>query len=366
MSAISTVIGPSREAGAVPRVPALPSRREMLRLRALARFARLTRWEFWPSWAVYLPLMPYILWLALRHRGLGVCTHANPAIPFGGIVGESKWAILQLLPQRWVVPTAYLPPAPPRRRAETLERIVRERGWAWPIILKPDVGQRGAGVRRIASPDAARAYFQEQPMGGAVLAQQLHPGPFEAGVFFYRLPGETRGRILSITDKRFPVVRGDGRSTVRTLVWRHPRYRAQAEVLLEQLGARAETVPAEGEAVAIGHIGNHCRGTMFLDGAHLITPALEAAVSAIASEAHGFFFGRFDVRYSDPAEFAAGRGFQVVELNGLSSESTNMYDPGHGYWQGQRILRSQWRIAYRIGAEVLARGSGVQSTSRGE
>jgi hypothetical protein len=323
-----------------------------------AFLTRLTHWEFWPSWVTYAPLVPYILWLGVRHWRVGgvmACTHANPGIPLGGIVGESKWDILQLLPAESIVPCALITPGPLDERLAHLNQVVRERAWTWPIVLKPDVGQRGQGVCIIAGPAEARKYLARRP--GRVLAQAYHPGPFEAGVFFVRLPTEHRGRIFSITDKRFPTVVGDGRSTIRALVWRHPRYRVQARAHLANLGARTDEIPAAGERVKLGDIGNHCRGSLFLDGSHLITPGLTKAIDQIAQRAAGFFFGRFDIRYSDPEALKRGEGFRIVELNGLLSESTNIYDPGTSFWSAQRTLREQWRLAFAVGACCRSAGT---------
>ena len=64
------------------------------RARLGARVARWRRWEFWPSWVVNAPVALWIAMLAVRHRGLLVFTAANPAIEDGGVVGESKSAIL--------------------------------------------------------------------------------------------------------------------------------------------------------------------------------------------------------------------------------------------------------------------------------
>jgi membrane protein DedA with SNARE-associated domain len=39
--------------------------------RAFAGFLlRKVRWEFWPPWAAYIPLAPYLVYLACRHRSL--------------------------------------------------------------------------------------------------------------------------------------------------------------------------------------------------------------------------------------------------------------------------------------------------------
>lgn len=323
---------------------------ELLRCRLAARASRLLRWEYWPAWAIYLPLIPYVSCLAIRHRAITLCTLANPGIPLGGLVGESKWDILRLLPQEAIVPTTFIGPAPIAERMAALEATVRDKGWVWPIILKPDVGERGKGVCLIRDRTAAYRYLQQQP--AAVLAQSYHPGPYEAGVFYVRLPSEAEGQIFSITDKRFPAVTGDGLSSIRSLVWRHPRYRVQANVLLSRLADEADRVPDAGEQVKLGFAGNHCRGSMFLDGAAFITPELTAAINTIANRTPGFYFGRFDIRYSCPDAFKAGRDFRIVELNGLLSESTNIYDPDMGFLKAQAVLRRQWRWAYRIGHAI--------------
>lgn len=319
-----------------------------------ARLARVWRWEFWPAWVFYLPLVPWYACLAARHRGLTVWTAANPGLPAGGVVGESKAGILARLPAEWTVPTLLVPPGDPGERARLALAAVGERRWAYPLVLKPDAGQRGAGVKLCRDAADVEKYLGANP--DAVIAQPYHPGPFEAGVFYYRLPGEEAGRIFSVTDKVFPVLVGDGRSTLEELVWRHPRYRMQAGTFLARHAADRDRVLLPGERLPLAMAGNHCQGTLFRDGGHLVTPALERRIDAIARAFGGFHFGRFDVRYTDQAEFRAGRGFAVVELNGATSESTNLYDPSWPLWRAYRTLFRQWDLAFRIGAANRRRG----------
>lgn len=328
---------------------------EGLREESASPFARLSRWEFWPSWAVYAPLAPYIAWLGVQHGGLTVCTACNPAIPQGGIVGESKSEILGLLPREWVAPFTLIQPGAPGQRAAAIGAFIEERHCGWPVVLKPDRGERGEGVRIVGSAAEAAAYLEAQP--DRVIAQVYHPGPFEAGVFYVRDPRAAHGFVFSITDKRFPFVIGDGRATVADLIHAHPRFCRQRTAHLAALGNRAGEIPARGERVQITRLGNHCRGTMFLDGRELITPGLAEAFERIVASTRGVNFGRFDVRYSDAAEFGRGRGFSIIEFNGLLSESTNIYDPGFGYWRAQRVLREQWRLAFEVGRGNIARGA---------
>ena len=51
-------------------------------------------WEFWSIRVFYFPVVIYVFWLGIKNGGLNVFTCANPAIPAGGFVGESKKEIL--------------------------------------------------------------------------------------------------------------------------------------------------------------------------------------------------------------------------------------------------------------------------------
>lgn len=325
--------------------------------RVRAAVSRVWRWEFWPMWLFYLPMLPWVAYLAIRHRGLTLPTAANPGIPHGGVVGESKFEILNRLPAASIVPSALIPAAARGDRIAQLQEIMRTLRWSFPLILKPDVGQRGAAVKLVRSVEDATAYLAANP--AAVLAQVYHPGPCEAGVFYYRLPNDTVGRVLSITDKVFPELEGDGRLTVEELIWRHERFAMQAERFLKRHAAQRHRVLAAGERLRLAIAGNHCQGTLFRDGEALRTAALEAAFDAIARHYDGFFFGRFDVRYSDASSFREGRDFAIVELNGVASESTNLYDPDWSIWRAYRMLATQWQLLFAIGRANADRGARV-------
>jgi membrane protein DedA with SNARE-associated domain len=317
------------------------------RCRLRARIARLWRWEFWPTWLFYLPVVPWIGWLMLRYRSLTVWTAANPGMPQGGVVGESKFDILSQLHQEWVVPSALLMPGDGPSRRQRFQEIMKSKGWLFPLILKPDVGQRGAGLKLARCLADVADYLATEP--AAVIVQAYHPGPYEAGIFYVRVPGEPVGRIFSVTDKQFPVLVGDGHSTVEQLIWRHPRFRMQARTFLTRHKADSDHVLAAGEPFRLAVAGNHCQGTLFRDGAHLITPELERRIDVIARQFGGFCFGRFDVRYRNEDVFKAGRDLAIVELNGVTSESTNIYDPGRSIFAAYRTLYAQWSLLFQIG-----------------
>ena len=322
-----------------------------------SRWRRLTRWEFWPRWAFYPPVVLYILWLALRHRSLLVFTAVNPAIPGGGFVGESKSAILRGLagsPERvapWALITADLAPAARVAAARAFQATLAT---AWPLVLKPDIGERGSGVAITRSEAEVEAYLARAT--GDTIVQAFAPG-VEFGVFYLRHPGEPMGRIFSITEKRLPTLTGDGSAPLEELILRDERALCMAPFHFRRHAARLTWVPAAGEVVPLVELGTHSRGAVFHDGGWVATPALAAAIDRMSQGYEGFWFGRYDIRTADVAAFQRGEGFQVVELNGATAEATSIYDPANSLAAAYGTLFTQWRLLFAIAAANVARGA---------
>jgi len=323
----------------------------------LSRWRRLTRWEFWPRWAFYPPVVLYVLWLALKHRGLRLFTAVNPAIPGGGFVGESKARILEGLAHApdlvaaWELIPASLTPS---ERVDRVAAFQAARGGEWPLVLKPDVGERGSGVAVVRSQAEVESYLTRA--GGDTIVQAYAPG-VEFGVFYVRHPLEPVGRIFSITDKRFPAVTGDGERDLETLILADDRAVCMAPFYLRRHAARLGEVLPAGERFPLVELGTHCRGAAFYDGAWIRTPALEAAIDRVSQGFEGFYFGRYDIRTPSPQDVQQGRNFKIVELNGATAEATHIYDPANGLLTAYRVLFEQWRILLQIAAANRRRGA---------
>ena len=91
-----------------------------------------------------------------------------------------------------------------------------------------------------------------------------------------------------------------------------------------------------------------------------VTPGLTRTIDAIAKGFDGFHFGRFDVRYTHPDDLENG-DFKIIELNGITSESTNIYDPDRSLAAAYRTLYAQWRTLFEIGAANRKRGVAIAS-----
>jgi membrane protein DedA with SNARE-associated domain len=329
---------------------------------ASARFAvfseKMRRWEFWPAWLFYIPVAGFCAWLGIRFRGLGLPTVANPSQKNGGIVGESKSEILRTLMETSpeLTADAYLIPVGNEwQRYSRLREICDENVIEFPFVLKPDTGQRGAGFKKIKSFDEARGYLAK--VSAPLVVQRYVPGPKEAGIFYYRLPGEGRGNMFGITRKEFPTVVGDGVRTLRELVEADPRARLISQTYLKRFEGAADEVLEAGKILRLVEAGNHCQGCIFLDGADLLTEELREVFDGISRKLPGFFVGRYDIRYESDSELRAGQNFKIIELNGAASEATNIYDSSNSLWSAYTTLYRQWEIVYRIGAENRRRGN---------
>jgi membrane protein DedA with SNARE-associated domain len=325
--------------------------------RFLTRLSRWRHWEFWPAWMFYPPVGIYCAWLALKYRGLTVVTAANPGIFSGGMVGESKMATLKELfstSPEFTAEAELIVGDTLAARLRSLDAIRTRLGLNYPFILKPDVGQRGAGIKLIRSAEQAEAYLRQT--SAPLVAQRYAPGPLEAGIFYYRFPHEASGHIFAITEKLFPVLVGDGKSTVTELVWRDPRARFMGDKYLQRFSERQGEVLPVGEELKLVEAGNHAQGCIFRDGMRLCTPELESRMDEISQKLTGFFIGRYDVRYASDEDLRSGGNFQIIELNGAASEATSIYDARNSIFAAYRTLFQQWDLVFAIGAANRTRG----------
>lgn len=84
--------------------------------------------------------------------------------------------------------------------------------------------------------------------------------------------------------------------------------------------------------------------------------ALERVIDEISQRLSGFFIGRYDIRCESEKDLKDGRNFQIVELNGATSEATSIYDARNSLFSAYRTLFRQWRLVFAIGAMNRAKG----------
>lgn len=321
--------------------------------------------EWIPPGLFYLPLMAGWFMRGVRQGSLTLPTAANPAIPTGGMWGESKSAYFDdIAPHQRGAVAPYAVMAPEGNGGDIVRalRLLAARGIAFPVVAKPDIGWHGYGVRRLRDEAALDGYLAQYPAGVDLILQQYVPYPGEAAVLYARRPGEY-GRIRSLTLRYFPHVVGDGRSCLGELIRRDPRTRWKSRLHFGQdrthRGPSPEAmqrIPARGEVVQIALIGNQRAGGLYIDGRKYLTAALEQRFDAIARSMTEFHYGRFDIRFESVEALMRGDNFSILEINGIGGEAIDCWDPRMTVLGTYRRLFEEQRLLFEIGAINRARG----------
>ncbi|MGB3465863.1 MAG: hypothetical protein WBA74_11355 [Cyclobacteriaceae bacterium] len=322
---------------------------------------KLKRWEYWPFDILYIPVYPYFTWQIIKRRSFFFFTASNPSIDFGGMLGEKKSEIFDLIPEKYLPVTIKLPSG---TDAEYVTDLMTDHHLTYPVILKPDIGERGWMVRKINSDRELQSYLDEVQVD--FLLQEFVDLPLELGVFYYRFPDEQEGRVSSIVAKEMLYITGDGHQTVLQLIENKPRARFQLDALKAAYDEDflKKTLPA-GERLELVSIGNHCKGTKFLDGNSWIDSSLNKAVDTLAKSIPDFYFGRFDLRCSSIEELRELKNFKIMELNGAGAEPAHIYQPGYSLLKAYRAIYHHIRVLSKISFLNKKRGISYWSTAQG-
>lgn len=314
--------------------------------------------ERMPKWLICVPLTLQWLWLAIRYHSLTLPSAANPNVTSGGLIGEGK---LEYFDTMGSVARALTAPScgvlavhPPD--ATALQQAICAAQLAFPLIAKPNLGLCGYGVRRLDDETALLVYIAAFPEGETVVLQQYLPAEGEAGIFYARDPVSGVGQITGLALRYFPRVVGDGQHTLGELMALDARTQRLLNTPHHEFNHDRSRVPAVGEVVRLSTIGSTRVGGLYRNGADSITPALTAAVDAIAQDMTNFNFGRFDVRFDTLEALAAGQGFTIMEVNGAGSEAIQAWDPDISLWAGLQMIFAKQALLFSIGHAQRAQG----------
>jgi hypothetical protein len=313
---------------------------------------KLTKWEFWPFWLFYTPIYFYWIWLSIRARSFVFFSAANPLMELGGFGGYSKYNIIKQFPSELIPKTVFVNSA--TSDPDELLKQIKSQELSFPLIIKPDVGERGWKVEKINHSQEFIAYLTRNRQ--KLLIQEYISYPLEFGIMYHRLPGQTYGYITSVVQKEFLSVTGDGKSTLQELFSQFTRTKYHLPMLLKLYKDKLAEVLQLGEVLELVSIGNHARGTTFLNANHLITPGLVKVFDRISRTIDGFYFGRYDIRVPNLEDLYAGRNIKILELNGANSEPAHIYDPQMLILHAYKHLFRHWHILYDVSMQNHKKG----------
>ncbi|MGQ9620761.1 MAG: DedA family protein, partial [Bacteroidales bacterium] len=107
-----------------------------------------------PNNILYIPIGLRWLWLALKYRSLTLPSVSNPMIETGGFMGESKASVLDMVgkdAKEWLAEYILFHnnDAGVDKNFQRALEAMKEKGIDFPVVVKPDIGWNGYGVRFI-------------------------------------------------------------------------------------------------------------------------------------------------------------------------------------------------------------------------
>lgn len=311
------------------------------------------KWEFWPFWFFYIPIYPYWFYLSLKARSLVFFSAANPLMEMGGFSNYSKYNVLRQIPAEFC-PKMLLLSAKSYSDHE-LAQAITSANLHFPLIAKPDRGERGKKVCKIHSLAELRKHLSAHPKDSFIL-QELIDLPLEFGIMYHRLPANGEAAITSIVQKQFLSIKGNGKDKVGDLLKAHHRAHLFYPHIRKHYPEKLDIIPAPGEILELEPIGNHSRGTIFLDARHLNNQTLLEVFDQLSQQIEGFYFGRYDLRAASIEDLYQGK-FKILELNGVNSEPAHIYDPQMPLWAAYRHLFKHWYWLYQVSTQSHTLGN---------
>ena len=269
----------------------------------------------------------------------------------GGMFGESKYDVLKKVPSRYTAITTLV--QTPCKKDDVINAMENQ-GLKLPVIFKPDLGERGFMVQRINTDSDIDNYLSK--MKYSFMIQELIDLPLEFGIFYLRYPSQQKGRVTSVVMKEMLSVTGDGVSTLAILIQRKDRAKLQWETLKKIYSSQLNEIVPKDKTIELVSIGNHCLGTKFLDGSHLINDRLSATFDEMSKQIEGFYFGRFDLRCTSVEDLYNGN-VKILELNGCGAEPAHIYHPGYSVFKAINVLLTHWKNIFLIARENAERGT---------
>ncbi|MGV4460001.1 hypothetical protein ACQ1Q5_00540 [Ornithobacterium rhinotracheale] len=297
---------------------------------------KIIRYEYWPVWIFYAAFVPAYFWFSLKNRDLLYFCKTNPSLKNGGFFGYSKSQIQRYIPQEF------------RAKEQIIDQEKKLILTKFPMIAKPDVGERGKGVIRLNNQSELNDFLAQLNENQKFILQEYIDLPKEFGVFYCKYPKDEHGQILGITGKEFLTFYGNGKQTLREFIQQNERAFFRKKYLENKFSAILDKVLPKGKTILLEPIGNHNRGTRFFDASHLATQELLTQIEKVIRQIPQYSYGRLDVKAESDEALSQGN-FKVIEVNGVNSEPTHIYDKNYSllkaYCKVYKTLNHQSNIA---------------------
>jgi len=285
----------------------------------------------------------YGFFLAIKARSFSYFTAANPGMAFGGAYGTDKSKILNSLSPQYFTKAIFVKKG---KTASDIIELMQKNNIIFPVVSKPNVGERGRGVEKIDHEIDLDNYLKT--IKEDLIIQEFVAYPIELGVFYHRFPNSSRDGISSVVMKEFLSITGNGHDGFGKLISQNFRAKSRIKYLKNRYAGKWDRIIPEGISLKVEPIGNHNRGTKFLDGKHLINDKLVEVFREISKPLDGYYYGRFDIKVLSIKDLYEGKNIKVLEINGTNSEPAHIYDPDYSLLKAYKDIIKHMDIIYQI------------------
>ena len=321
---------------------------------------KIFNWELWNFYVLYAPVSVVWFWYCLRSWSVWFFSSSNPTITFGGFEGEGKKEMYDQLPPHLVPRTIYI--MHDLTYQEVIQKV-RDAGFNYPFIVKPDIGMKGMLFRKIESEEQLVRYHERIPV--EYIVQDLVELPVEVSVFYYRYPDQQKGTVSGFIHKELLQVKGNGESTLKELIQQHPRAKFRMDEMEHRHGHRFNRVIPQDEIFYLSYAGNHNRGAHFTNLHKEIDEDLQKVFDKLSHYTDKFFYGRYDIKTTSIEDLKKGKNFLILEFNGCGAEPNHIYDCGMSIWKAYGVILTHWKALYRISRYNHKNGVPYWSFKRG-
>ncbi len=304
---------------------------------------KIKNWEEWPFKILYAPITPVWFWYMIRSRAVWFFTPSNPKLTFGGMEGEPKKEMHDLLPEHLC--PSFFNVKPGEDFSFVIENL-KKHSIHFPLIVKPEVGGQGILFRKIDNEQQLKNYHKQVPV--EYFVQQLILYPLEVSLFYYRYPNQTKGVVTGFLQKIPMQVTGDGIHSLEELILMNSKSKKRiAELSLQHLH-NFKQVLSKDEKYILSFAANHNRGARFIDLKDEINDKIGATLDEISVSVNDFFYGRYDIMCNSLEELKQGKNFVILEYNGCGAEPNHFYDTGYTLIEAWKEILKHWKILYDI------------------
>ncbi len=321
---------------------------------------KIGNWEAWPFALIYAPMAPFWVYYMIRSRAVWFFTPSNPKLTFGGMEGEPKREMYDLLPIDLYPATFNVLPS--ESFEEVLSRLTAS-GIPYPFIVKPEIGGQGILFRKIDDQATLKHYHSLVP--AEYIVQKMVHYPIEVSVFHIRHPKENKGIITGFLHKIPLHVVGDGTHTLEQLILASPKAEKRHNDLHSRHLENWNNIIPKGETYILSYAANHNRGAHFVDLKDHINADLVNVFDDLSKEIDDFFYGRYDIMCNSIEELQQGKNYTILEYNGCGAEPNHFYDTGYTLGGAYREIRKHWKLLFTISSYNAKNGVKPWSFMRG-